>query len=69
MKANHFAGTSITPAPDYAAIARAFGGHGEKVEHPDNVRSALQRGLQAVARGQLALVDMALEPTNQGGEM
>jgi len=39
------------------------------VEHPDNIRSALQRGLQAVARGQLALVDMALEPTNQGGEM
>ena len=69
VKANHFAGTSITPAPDYAAIARAFGGHGEKVEHPDNVRSALQRGLQAVARGQLALVDMALEPINQGGEM
>jgi thiamine pyrophosphate-dependent acetolactate synthase large subunit-like protein len=59
-----FVGTSITPAPDYAAIARAFGGHGEKVEDPAQVRPALLRGLQAVAKGQVALVDMALEPIN-----
>ena len=68
VKANSFAGTSITPAPDYAAIARAFGGHGEKVEDPGQVRAALQRGFQAVAKGQLALIDMALEPINYSGE-
>jgi acetolactate synthase I/II/III large subunit len=59
-----FAGTSIAPAPDYAAIARAFTGHGEKVETPDQVRPALLRALTAVANGHVALVDMRLEPIN-----
>jgi len=68
VKANNFVGTSITPNPDYAAIARAFDGHGEKVEDPAQVRPALQRALQAVASGTLALVDMRLEPINYSGE-
>jgi thiamine pyrophosphate-dependent acetolactate synthase large subunit-like protein len=59
-----FVGTSIAPAPDYAAIARAFDGYGERVESPDQVRPALRRGLDAVAGGRLALVDMRLEPIN-----
>jgi acetolactate synthase I/II/III large subunit len=59
-----FVGTSITPAPDYAAIVRAFNGYGEKVEKPSEVRAALRRGLEAVANGQVALLDMALEPIN-----
>jgi acetolactate synthase-1/2/3 large subunit len=68
VKSNTFVGTSITPSPDYAAIARAFGGYGEKVDDPGQVRPALQRGLQAVAKGQLALLDMTLEPINYSGE-
>src|SRR5262249_24005560 len=59
-----FVGTSIAPAPDYAAVARAFNGPGERVERPDQVRAALLRGLDAVAQGKVALVDMALEPIN-----
>jgi len=32
------------------------------VEDPGQVRAALQRGLQAVAKGQMALLDMMLQP-------
>lgn len=65
VKSRRFVGTSIMPAPDYAAVARAFNGYGEKVEAPDQVRAALRRGLEAVAGGQVALLDMRLEPINR----
>jgi len=65
VRTNKFAGTSITPMPDYAMLAKAFGGHGEKVEKPRDVRAALERGFQAVAKGQLALVHLVLEPVNR----
>lgn len=61
VRSNTFVGTAIAPSPDYPAIARAFGGYGERVEDPGEVRAALLRGLQAVAAGQVALVEMALE--------
>jgi acetolactate synthase-1/2/3 large subunit len=64
VRTGKFVGTSIAPAPDYAALARAFGGYGEKVESPREVRAALGRGLEAVSKGQLALVDLALAPVN-----
>ena len=65
VKTNQFIGTSITPCPDYAMLAQAFGGHGEKVEKPAEVRPALERGLAAVAKGKLALVHVVLEPVNR----
>ncbi len=61
VKTGRFAGTSITPAPDYAALARAYGGVGERVEHPREVRAALSRGFDAVARGRLALLDVVMK--------
>jgi acetolactate synthase-1/2/3 large subunit len=64
VKANRFAGTSITPRPDYALLARAYGGYGETVSAPGEVRAALQRGLDAVAKGQLALITVQLAPVN-----
>jgi acetolactate synthase-1/2/3 large subunit len=64
VQSNTFVGTSIAPRPDYPAMARAFGGHGELVEAPGQVRAALERGLQAVASGRVALVAMALQPIN-----
>ena len=67
VRSRQFVGTSIAPNPDYAAVARAFGGHGEKVTEPRDVRAALRRGLEAVASGRVALVDMALEPINPSG--
>src|SRR5205823_11333611 len=65
VRTNKFVGTSITPMPNYAILAHAFGGYGQKVERPQDVRSALQNGLQALARGQLALVHFVLEPVNR----
>lgn len=62
VKSGRFAGTQIAPRPDYAALARAFGGMGERVQRPSEVRRALERGLAAVADGQLALIDVVLDP-------
>ncbi len=64
VKSRSFVGTSITPSPDYVAMARAFDGYGEKVEAPRDVRPALERGLEATARGRLALIDIRLDPVN-----
>ncbi len=60
VRDNNFVGVTITPSPDYALIARAFEGYGEKVEEPGEIRGAVQRGLKAVASGQLALIDIRL---------
>lgn len=64
VKTKNFVGTSITPSPDYATLPRAFDGYGEKVEEPAEVRKALERGLKAVAAGQVVLIDVRLEPVN-----
>jgi acetolactate synthase-1/2/3 large subunit len=64
VKTGNFSQTSISPNPDYAALAPIFGGYGERVEEPSEVRAALERGLKAVASGKLALLDMRLEPIN-----
>ncbi|HSU78033.1 MAG TPA: thiamine pyrophosphate-binding protein [Burkholderiales bacterium] len=65
VRANKFVGTSITPMPNYAILAHAFGGYGEKVERPQGVRPALEHGLEAIKRGQLALIHFVLEPVNR----
>jgi acetolactate synthase-1/2/3 large subunit len=64
VKENRFVGTSITPRPDYALLARAYGGHGETVSSPGEVRAAFARGLEAVAKGQFALVSVRLDAVN-----
>ncbi len=65
VKTNKFAGLNIAPCPDYATIAKAFDGYGEKVEEPGEVRKAIERGLRAVNSGQLALIDVRLRPVEQ----
>jgi thiamine pyrophosphate-dependent acetolactate synthase large subunit-like protein len=59
VRSGRFAGTAITPRPDYAKLAEAYGGHGEKVTSPHEVRPALQRALEQ-AQERLALVHMVL---------
>jgi acetolactate synthase-1/2/3 large subunit len=68
VKNQDFVGISINPSPDYAMIARAFDGYGEKVEEPGEVRAALQRGLKAVAGGQVALIDVRLAKAAETNE-
>jgi acetolactate synthase-1/2/3 large subunit len=65
VKTKQFSGLHIAPCPDYATIAKAFDGYGEKVEEPDDVRKAVERGLRAVAGGQLALIDVRLKPVEE----
>jgi acetolactate synthase-1/2/3 large subunit len=61
VQAGKVIGTPIAPRPDYVKLAEAYGGWGEKVEKPGDVRAALERGLQQ-ARSRLALVDLVLAP-------
>jgi acetolactate synthase-1/2/3 large subunit len=42
---------------DYAAMARAFGGFGERVEAPDDIVPAIRRGIAATQAGQPALLE------------
>jgi acetolactate synthase-1/2/3 large subunit len=66
VRSGRFAGTSIAPRPDYVLLARAFGGTGERVERPADVRPALRRGLEATANGQLALVHLVMGSARPG---
>jgi acetolactate synthase-1/2/3 large subunit len=59
VQTGRFAGTAITPRPEYAKLAEAYGGYGEKVTSPREVRAALERGLEQ-ARTRLALIHMVL---------
>ena len=42
---------------DYAAMARAFGGYGERVTEPGEIAAAIQRGIEATQAGQPALLE------------
>jgi acetolactate synthase-1/2/3 large subunit len=68
VKNRDFIGISISPSPDYAMVTRAFDGYGEKVEEPDEVRAALQRGLKAITAGQMALIDIRLAKAAETNE-
>jgi acetolactate synthase-1/2/3 large subunit len=45
--------------PDFAALARAFGGHGETVERTDQFPAAFKR---AAASGKVAVIDLKVDP-------
>jgi len=59
VQTGRFAGTAITPRPEYAKLAEAYGGYGEKVTSPRDVAAALERGLEQ-AQKRLALIHMVL---------
>jgi thiamine pyrophosphate-dependent acetolactate synthase large subunit-like protein len=42
---------------DYAAMARAFGGYGERVTEPDEIVPAIKRGIDATEAGRPALLE------------
>jgi acetolactate synthase-1/2/3 large subunit len=42
---------------DYAAFSRSMGGYGERVEKPEDIIPAIQRGIAATLRGQPALLE------------
>jgi acetolactate synthase-1/2/3 large subunit len=46
---------------DYAAMARAFGGHGERVTEPGEIVPAIQRGIRKTQEGIPALIEFITE--------
>ncbi len=46
---------------NYAQMAEAFGGYGERVEDPSQIVDALRRGIEATERGQAALIEFITE--------
>ena len=46
--------------PDFAAVARACGCHGENIEDPNGIDSALERAQQANAQGQPAVLNVSV---------
>ena len=65
VKTNNFSGLHIAPCPEYSTIVTAFGGYGERVEEPGEVRKAVERGLDALKNGQSALIDVRLKPVEE----
>ncbi len=54
---------AVLPAGmDFAKVAEAGGGYGEKVTEPDDVPGAIQRCLAAVQKGQTALMHVCITP-------
>lgn len=58
-KTDTFHGTHIN-APDFAQVAAAFGGHGERVEDPDQLEAAIRTALEAVDNGKPAILDVVV---------
>lgn len=61
-RANEFPGVRFSTPPDYAALARSCHAYGERVEEPNELPRAIDRGLAAVAAGQAAVLDVVLAP-------
>ena len=54
---------SLEPAPAYEDIARAAGGHGERVEDPAKLVEALERAVTVVREeNRQALVNVITQP-------
>lgn len=47
----------------YETVAEGLGGHGERVEEPDEIAPALERAQKAVEEGVPAIVNVILDPT------
>lgn len=56
------------PRIDHIGIARAYGHDGERVDRPDALRAALQRGIRAEQRGQLYVIDVIIDRRGPGAE-
>jgi len=56
VRTGNFDGGKIEPVPDFAKLAETVGGYGENVTRTEDVRPALQRGLDMVRKGTPAIV-------------
>ena len=49
------------PDVDYVKLAAGFGVDGEIVDKPDDIKSAIKRGMKATVEGRAYLLDMHVE--------
>jgi acetolactate synthase-1/2/3 large subunit len=56
--ANQMPLTELTPSPAYEKTIETIGGFGCRVEHPDELKDALAKGLEAVRSGTPALINV-----------
>ena len=56
---NHVS-SRIGPTPEYSKLAELFGGYGEKVENPADIRAAVGRAVAAVREGKAAILDVRI---------
>jgi len=62
VRSRQFIGDVIAPTPDYAKLAEAYGGTGERVEKTADLESAIERALATLASGRTALLDVMVTP-------
>jgi acetolactate synthase-1/2/3 large subunit len=60
VQGRRFVGTDLAPAPRYDLLAAVVGAVGERVEEPDQVLPALNRGLEHVRSGRAVILDVIL---------
>jgi acetolactate synthase-1/2/3 large subunit len=61
-RTRNWVGQPISPTPDYAKLAEAYGGYGERVQSADALPAALDRARRALGEGRLALLDVITYP-------
>jgi acetolactate synthase-1/2/3 large subunit len=57
-------GAEIGPRPDYQHYAKAHGGHGIRVEKPNEIAAAIEQALKCEKEGKLTVIDMVLSDFN-----
>jgi len=60
-RGNRFIATDFSTQPNFATIAKANGCYGERIEKPENIRSALQNALKANDEGKPAVLDFVVD--------
>lgn len=60
-RTGRWTGIDITPSPEYALLAQACRAYGERVDLPDQLIEALQRGIERIRDGQCAVIDVRIQ--------
>jgi acetolactate synthase-1/2/3 large subunit len=64
---NIYFGVDLVPQPDYTKVGEAFHTYAERLEDPEEIERALENALRQMANGKSALLDVILDPREDGG--
>jgi acetolactate synthase-1/2/3 large subunit len=64
---NLYFGVDLLPEPDYTKLGEAFHAYAERLEGPEQIEPALDRALRHIANGKSVLLDVILDPQENGG--